>query len=770
MHMYSPNYLKKINWFRRGGDMSDHEIHETKKKEDLKAKVEGLKKNPEDSLAKTLQLMLTKRDYENISLLLEYDPKLVNTELEGGWTALHYAMWENDEKLVDFLLERNGDVNVSYNNNHSAAEQVLKYAKKFSLKEDDDEVSTYINILHKLLNKSKNKSGVVAENAYFTYRLARRGGPSSLSLIDLFDSLAQNTKESELLNKLEQTWNENGVSLSDLGLKSIQELHLSKPLSPVQSLIVSSLFFYEINNAHNKENIEALLPFIDVDTIFEPFYNSKVEEDWQYLNSFLTKQLGLSLANKIFHQSKSVANKQTFLMKIYEEDPAFYKQLASTFNPLSPPSTEEELIEHLIYSLRLNKEKPKEHSSLQELLNNLVKKGFNVSAKTFFMAPTLFHKYAKNELSSLLYNAVFRENVELVKFLIENGADLDAKRTNKESDESYDITFPIIYCSEAKQKEMLSILGVDEDFPKKYKLLKAIGHKLGLSKKFTVKLKNIECLLDPAGLSTVQALELLISSFESNTSFLIAHKEYQMLVDAMSATMEALGEEYDTELLARFKNDQVTWLIADIPKHTVGIALWGNKLFYTNRGQGRNNNFSSQVFEIDPSKVSALWVSNFQNMSDIASVNKFIDDVCINPGESVDQKDHGSQKWGTCSFANNKSMTEMLIREIFRKSGMKEQEIEKAAEKLYKQATTVIRDSAIFDLMELTDLDPELGKQVAEALLESHHDANKPHEIERANRFLRFFKPEQQKNIVAPLEQLKKDDPEIEAFMKKLVL
>ncbi|MGD9592415.1 MAG: hypothetical protein AB7V32_07840, partial [Candidatus Berkiella sp.] len=199
----------------------------------------------------------------------------------------------------------------------------------------------------------------------------------------------------------------------------------------------------------------------------------------------------------------------------------------------------------------------------------------------------------------------------------------------------------------------------------------------------------------------------------------------------------------------RYQKDELTILISGWYKHGVGIALYGNYLIYTNRGEGGDQRFGAKIFKIKdralvtPALFQYLALEFLPDCNALhGTLSKIID--FKNPIAKFRCK---GQRHPTCSFANLKSMIEPLI--VLVRAGPNASESELLLQhhieykrKTYKNFAEFIRNTEIDEIIKnmfyaKNIILIEFYAQLAKKIITEHHGKNRGYikdklEIQRA--------------------------------------
>lgn len=269
-----------------------------------------------------------------------------------------------------------------------------------------------------------------------------------------------------------------------------------------------------------------------------------------------------------------------------------------------------------------------------------------------------------------------------------------------------------------------------------------IGHVLGLSEKIKASYKGLQFSLRPEGNYNQLSLKILLDALEAfgqKSPSGVCHTIYEALKfshDKMKQTDNIYQEGSETDLLARYKANKLTYISTGWRGHTVGLAFYGKYLIYCNRGQAGDQRFGCKIFELkDPTSIDAELFKKLTNETqtpdDFHRILRTLVDL-QNPAVKFRCRGH---KRGTCSLVNPKSTLEamiVLVQAGPQATNEKLLEVYKAEfkRKKYKYFTEFMRnreiDELIKDMFYAQDQDLiEFFAQLAMAIINEHHGKNR---------------------------------------------
>lgn len=415
-------------------------------------------------------------------------------------------------------------------------------------------------------------------------------------------------------------------------------------------------------------------------------------------------------------------------------------------NPSTKNPKEEEEIEELL-------EKPSElvqefHEAAKngdiEALKRLLGAGININSPD--------HKG-----DSALVNSCANDNIAVIKFLLENGADVNyinskflrtplliaAKNASKEAIEvllkqgadvlAIDIRernalLEAIHVKRSPEIILLlkSYLKDQKDFKEsielhnKYLLVKHSGHILGMSG--SVKLKNSKVKtplkIEYTGCvsnTSLDKLQQLLVSYTNKRSGGKESQDFITILEAMEVLVqhrEGEGKVSDKDLLKRYQNDNLVFLYPGIPMHRMGLALYKKSGVYCNRGDGGElfEKGYTHIFKMPDSKVVTEALFDEVSSKSDQDVLKSIRDL-MEGGEPKAGLPSKRQKFGTCSFVNIKATIEGVLYLFEKERLQNDKEAKYSSEKIetlarhyaeteYKRFTKFIRTEQVNTLLE----------------------------------------------------------------------
>ncbi|MGE3320399.1 MAG: ankyrin repeat domain-containing protein [Candidatus Berkiella sp.] len=206
-----------------------------------------------------------------------------------------------------------------------------------------------------------------------------------------------------------------------------------------------------------------------------------------------------------------------------------------------------------------------------------------------------------------------------------------------------------------------------------YHLVKRFANTLGLNNNITTTKDDQEWEIDIAGWTDEPAIDVLNSQLLNyintlNPKHQAPFVEIQQAIayshDLMINNSTQYQEQAYSELSKRYHQGNLTFLSSGWQGHSLSIALYGNYLAITNRGEGQlDTNQGTQVYKLkDPKqitpemlkKLSSTYNETSDSFYDTLSKVVEVDDPVLNlPTKSQEHKN--------CTYANSKSAVEAML-------------------------------------------------------------------------------------------------------------
>jgi len=357
-----------------------------------------------------------------------------------------------------------------------------------------------------------------------------------------------------------------------------------------------------------------------------------------------------------------------------------------------------------------------------------------------------------------------------------------------------------IYKQDSEMVRILMSHGAKFETPDPYKIIKEMGHLLGLSTSIPIKLGDKEISVKTEVSKTLESFLLLDEvvkkywgKLEPNTE---QFKHFEIISNAIEKTKEHLkfsGEVTAKTLCDRFKDDQYTIIPGGWIEHDISVVLYKDYLVVVNRGAREERDVSKErtlIYKIpDKNSITPEFIENLNPKDVRASKEIIMEHINQNIRQMVSEdmvkfelfaelptKD---QKHGTCSFVNPKGSVEAILffekfEELVKLPGYLEDDAIKDAKKYareeYKKFTNDIRNQGIDRLIkfrnqaysENNEENKKIAIQLAAAIVTEHHGEEKysddqqqlprkvkiAQELKREFDLLAGFSTEDQKRII----------------------
>lgn len=267
------------------------------------------------------------------------------------------------------------------------------------------------------------------------------------------------------------------------------------------------------------------------------------------------------------------------------------------------------------------------------------------------------------------------------------------------------------------------------------------GHVLGLDGPITVTQGLTEYNLETEYAPAETSLRLLFEFIESYSQR-YPSDEFEAIKVAVKANLLQLSKnslrykhDAHVEISKQYHRGELTFLSCSWTGHTVALALYGDYLIYTNRGEGCDATAGSKIFKLKSNAI--INQPLLHRLLNTYTVNEFHDVL----GELIDFKKpvvrfrSKPQKYGNCTFVNPKSSIEPML--VLLQAGPKatEENLKKIAtlerrRVKYKRFTSFIRNREIDELVKnmfyaRNDLLIQFYTKLVEKIIITHHGGKK---------------------------------------------
>lgn len=116
-----------------------------------------------------------------------------------------------------------------------------------------------------------------------------------------------------------------------------------------------------------------------------------------------------------------------------------------------------------------------------------------------------------------------------------------------------------------------------------------------------------------------------------------------------------------SSLLSRYREGKLTFIASGWTGHGVGMALYGNYLVYTNRGEGGDDFHGTKIFEIkNKNNITQKHIEQICDASSPSQIQAVLKEICYldDPVAVFPAK---AQEHSTCSFVNPKATIEGML-------------------------------------------------------------------------------------------------------------
>ncbi len=200
-----------------------------------------------------------------------------------------------------------------------------------------------------------------------------------------------------------------------------------------------------------------------------------------------------------------------------------------------------------------------------------------------------------------------------------------------------------------------------------------LGHVLGLSGTVTASIRiksttsHVQVTMPFEGSFDIRSYNILINKMTTYKKSLTAKSPYIKHIDKIVAAfaymlnqLTGLSGYHDyapDRLRERYKNDEITNLIAGWFKHSIGLSLYKGFLILSNRGEGGDQDFGTKIYKIE-GLITQEWVRKIidktLNGSELNTLLKRV----VNLAKPIAIFPNKGQKHGTCSYVNILSSVE----------------------------------------------------------------------------------------------------------------
>jgi len=364
---------------------------------------------------------------------------------------------------------------------------------------------------------------------------------------------------------------------------------------------------------------------------------------------------------------------------------------------------------------------------------------------------------------------------------------------------------PLLEAASRRDVEMVRILmsyGAKFETPESYKIIKGMGHLLGLSTSISINIDSKEISVKTESETTLRSfllLDAVVKKYSENlTPDTEQSKQFEIISEAIGNAKEylKLNEQVTAEALCdRFKSERYTVVPTGWTKHVISVVLYKDYLVVVNRGDREAGAVSKErtlIYKIpDKNSITPEFIKNLNPIGDRPSKKIIMDHIrnivgvgpekTLIPFVELPTKD---QRHGTCSFVNPKGGVEAILflkrfEDLMQQTENPEdiEEIKNIAKTYareeYKKFTNDIRNQGIAWLIEFREKaysenneeNKNIAIQLAVAVIREHHGEEKysenqsnkkkiprkikiKQELKREFDLLTAFSAEEQKQII----------------------
>lgn len=195
-----------------------------------------------------------------------------------------------------------------------------------------------------------------------------------------------------------------------------------------------------------------------------------------------------------------------------------------------------------------------------------------------------------------------------------------------------------------------------------------VGHILGLNKGVCFEHQGIQFQIDSEGEFASTSLghlaDYIQSYYEAHPSPLVAKilAAFKLSYSLITPNHNYYQEVAELTFFNKFCSNELVYFSSGWSGHTIGLALYGDYLVYTNRGEGGAKD-GCRIFKIKnrklvtPELIKSLLSFNYNSAAEFHEALSQI----VNLWAPVMSFKSKKQKYDTCSFVNPKAIFEALI-------------------------------------------------------------------------------------------------------------
>ncbi len=239
-----------------------------------------------------------------------------------------------------------------------------------------------------------------------------------------------------------------------------------------------------------------------------------------------------------------------------------------------------------------------------------------------------------------------------------------------------------------------------------------VGHILGLKNGISFKKNGVVFTIDTesefAGTSLAHLTEHVALYQEAHPTPLF--EEITKVLTFSNNLITPCHSNYNTDaehcFHKQYTANQMIYFSSGWDGHIIGLAMYGDYLVYSNRGEGGAKDTGCRIFKIkDRKHITPDFIKSLIN-GEISSQEKFhtLLNKIVDLHSPIVSFECKKQKYDTCSFVNPKSMIEAMI--VLLQAGstaipqqVKEKFVCEKERKKYKSLTSFIRNSEVDELI-----------------------------------------------------------------------